>query len=113
VDFEKIVWHRETAVTITLIDETVTPLNAYWSAWRRKTKDEDLMAICAALMALEILAADFMGWGTKYPRARTQAEKLLAHHQLEDRTSLMRIFKITDMQDAFDPRAYTKTSPYE
>lgn len=76
-NYEDILWHKETMVTIMAFEDTRNVLSSWKSAWRRKTKDESLIVICGMILAAEILKANYKGWGARYPGGFNAASKML------------------------------------
>jgi hypothetical protein len=48
--------------------------------------------IASALLSLEILATDFLGWGTRFPWAKRKATSLLATHLSASRAQLRDVY---------------------
>jgi hypothetical protein len=48
--------------------------------------------IASALLSLEILATDFLGWGTRYPWAKRKAASVLAAHVPATRAQLRDVY---------------------
>jgi hypothetical protein len=54
-----------------------------------KRANESLLLIATVIVAVEVLARDFSGWGKRFPVARREAEALLIDFPQRDRAWLM------------------------
>jgi hypothetical protein len=54
-----------------------------------KRANESLLLIATVIVAVEVLARDFGGWGKRFPGARREAEELLVDFPHRDRAWLM------------------------
>ena len=54
-----------------------------------KRANDSLVFIAAVIVSLEVLARDFAGWGTRFPIAQREAEKLLGYFPLRRYRFLM------------------------
>ena len=57
-----------------------------------KRANESFLTIATAVVALEVLARDFAGWGKRFPAAKRDAEKLLGDLSQRQRTWLMDLY---------------------
>jgi hypothetical protein len=92
-----------------MVEETKDLLATARNAWRKKTRDESLMAICAAILALQMLNSDFMGWGQQHPDAQRHANRLLASHSAEDQRRMMNIFEVINKDEDPEFRKFIDT----
>jgi len=54
-----------------------------------KHANDSLLSIATAVVSLEVLARDFVGWGKQFPDAKQEAERLLGTFQHAQRIWLM------------------------
>jgi hypothetical protein len=54
--------------------------------------NHSLLLIAAIIMALEVLARDFAGWGKRFPAAKREAETMLGDTSRQSRTWLMDLY---------------------
>src|ERR1700722_17697480 len=84
-----ILWHPETRNFI----ETNTALNQLFrkstSSRGAKKANEGFVLVATVILATEILASGFAGWGTRYPGARKKAQALLAEYVPSSRAWLI------------------------
>ncbi len=57
-----------------------------------KRANDSLLQITTAIVALEVLARDYAGWGKRFPAAKREAEKLLDHFPQRQRVWLMDLY---------------------
>jgi len=57
-----------------------------------KRANDSFLMIATAIVALEMLARDFAGWGKRFPAAKRAAEKLVGEASLKRRTWLMDLY---------------------
>jgi hypothetical protein len=57
-----------------------------------KRANDSFLRIATAIVALEVLARDFAGWGTRFPTAKRAADKLFGEEPLRRRTWLMDLY---------------------
>jgi hypothetical protein len=57
-----------------------------------KRANDSFMLIATAVVSLEVLARDFAGWGSRFPTAKREAEKLLGDYLQRQRVWLMDLY---------------------
>jgi hypothetical protein len=57
-----------------------------------KRADGSFLLIATAIVSLEVLARDFSGWGTRFPAAKREAERVLGELPQLRRTWLMDLY---------------------
>jgi len=57
-----------------------------------KTANESFLLIATIIVSIEVLAHDFASWGTRFPTAQREAEKLLGDFPLRQRNWLMDLY---------------------
>jgi hypothetical protein len=57
-----------------------------------KRANDSFVLIATAVVSLEVLARDFAGWGSQYPTAKREAEKLFGDHPQRQRVWLMDLY---------------------
>src|SRR5262249_29651822 len=87
-----ILWHKETQVFIAVHEDLREMVGTASKAWRSKKRNEYYVLVAAIILALEMLATDFAGWGTAFPEARRKAGDLLREYLPNDRTRLLDIY---------------------
>jgi hypothetical protein len=70
-----------------------------WNLFRKASNtrsarkvNSSYVVIASALLSLEVLANDFMGWGTRFPGAKRRAASLLAEHLPPVRERLREVY---------------------
>jgi hypothetical protein len=62
-----------------------------------KRANDSFIAIAVIVMSLEVLADDFAGWGKRFPKAKSQAEKVLGDRLTKRRIELMNLYLYPSM----------------
>jgi hypothetical protein len=57
-----------------------------------KRANDSFMLIATSIVSLEVLARDFAGWGSRFPTAKAEAEKLLGDYPQRQRIWLMDLY---------------------
>ena len=57
-----------------------------------KRANDSFIAIAVIVMSLEVLADDFAGWGKRFPKAKSQAGKILGDRLTKRRIELMNLY---------------------
>jgi hypothetical protein len=57
-----------------------------------KRANDSFMLIATSVVSLEVLARDFAGWGSRFPTAKGEAEKLLGDYPQRQRIWLMDLY---------------------
>jgi hypothetical protein len=76
-----------------------------------KRANDSFLFIATVIVALEVLARDFAGWGTRFPRAKRGAERILSDVPLPRRTWLIDLYLYPplgvhrEFADALEPSA--------
>jgi hypothetical protein len=82
-------WNSDARLLINS-EKTLKEIFKYATHTRSSKKANDSLQIIATIVvAVEVLARDFAGWGTQFPNAKRQAEKLLGDIPLLPRVWLM------------------------
>jgi hypothetical protein len=76
-----------------------------------KRANDSFLSIATAIVAVEVLARDFAGWGKRFPAAKRAADKLVGEASLRPRTWLMDLYMYPtlgvrrEFTDALEPSA--------
>jgi hypothetical protein len=57
-----------------------------------KRANDTFLLVVTLIMAVEVLARDYIGWGKRFPAAQREAEKLLGDFSTRPRTWLMDLY---------------------
>jgi hypothetical protein len=107
-----ILWHPEIRNFVE-IDTTFQRLfKKSTSSRSAKRANEGLVCIATVILAVEILATGFAGWGVRYPGARKRAQALLEEYVPSSRAWLIERYLYSlgrDSLSAVGPRAWPTT----
>jgi hypothetical protein len=56
---------------------------------RARQANEALLYVASVVVSLEVLACDYLGWGTQFPASRREAEEILFEHLVHRRSWLI------------------------
>jgi hypothetical protein len=65
---------------------------AFGTIYFKKRETESYAMIAAIILAFEMLAGDFAGWGARFPNAMRQARRIISHDPLNNPTRLLDIY---------------------
>jgi hypothetical protein len=84
-----LLWNSDAGLLIHS-EKTLEEIFKYATHSRSSKKTNDWLQIIATIVvAVEVLARDFAGWGTQFPNAKRQAQELLGDIPLRPRVWLM------------------------
>ena len=102
VDFHALWWtppNMKTMTMIVQIDGTRELHKLYNRAWRKRTRVQAGIKICAILMAVEILDTGLFGWAGADQTAHAAAKRLMGEADTDTRTRMLTVFRVIDNED--------------
>ena len=87
-----LLWHAETRELIATNEDLRSIFRQASTTRSAKEANESYVLLMSVIMALEVLASDFEGWGQRFPRAKHQAADIVERHLESSRTRVLDIY---------------------
>jgi hypothetical protein len=87
-----ILWDVDTMTFFGCYKGTFEMLKKATHSWRPSKRHEYQTYLASIVLAIECLGCDFVGWGTKYPTAKQQADEILDKYFVSNRTRLLDVY---------------------
>jgi hypothetical protein len=90
-----ILWNVDTMTYIGAQHGLRRMLEIATKTWRRNRANEYRTYLAAIVLSIETLGADFCGWGSAFPDARSYALNILEDYLRDDKTRLLNVYSPT------------------
>jgi hypothetical protein len=84
-----ILWQSDVRAFIQAYKPLARSFNKGTKLRSAKRTNDVLVSVATSILALEVLARNFIGWGNKFPEAKQEAEQLFTAHIARSRACLL------------------------